>query len=203
LGRGFGHDTITDFDFDNSLDQVHFLDLEAAGLLSLQRLQNNLIFSFASGDQLTLDRFFETYWVPSWSGTPYAIESFVFADHSSWGWQEINEKIDSHQGQSQPMAVNSVQTNQGIQGQDEWDPITGFPSSSAKNKGPGEINSAMATLRDRTWNQQQSLESQWGLPIHGMQVWEEFAQSSELMGTKIHWEGISAATSTLGKLGPI
>ena len=101
------------------------------------------------------------------------------------------------------MAVNSVQTNQGIQGQDEWDPITGFPSSSAKNKGSGEINSAMATLRDRTWNQQQSLESQWGLPIHGMQVWEEFAQSSELMGTKIHWEGISAATSTLGKLGPI
>ena len=101
------------------------------------------------------------------------------------------------------MAVNPVQTNQGIQGQDEWDPITRFPSSSTKKMGPEEVNSAMATLRDLTWNQQQSLESQWGLPVHGMQVWEEFAQGAELIGTKIHWEGISAATSTLGRLGPI
>jgi len=203
FGRGFGHDTITDCDFDNSFDQVQFLDLESTDLLSLQRLQNNLIFSFASGDQLSLNHFFETFWAPSWSGTPYAIESFQFADPITWGWQEINQKIDSNQGQSQPIVVNSVQANQGIQEQDEWDPITGLPAASTMKMGSEQINSALATLRDRTWNQQQSLESQWGLPIHGIQVWEEFAQRSELMGTKIHWEGISAATSTLGRLGPI
>ena len=99
--------------------------------------------------------------------------------------------------------MNPVETTPQFQWQDEWDPIIGFPSSLTEEMSLEEFNSAIPVLRDMTWNLQKDLESEWGLPVHGMQVWEEFSQGAEIFAIKIHWEGINAATSTLGKVGPI
>ena len=86
--------------------------------------------------------------------------------------------------------------------QDQWDPITGY-NPLTEEMTMEEFNSAIPILREMTWNVQKSLEDEWGLPVHGMAVWENFSQGAELFGIHIHWEGLNAATSSLGSQGPL
>lgn len=93
FGYGSGHDTITAYEYNPSvdkLDQVSFAPNTAPADVTLRRTGNNLVISLAgSDDTLTV----QNYFVNDANTGEYRVEELHFSDGTIWGVDDIKQQV--------------------------------------------------------------------------------------------------------------
>lgn len=126
---GSGADTISDVDVSSGVSDVIEFDMTPAALKSIERLGNNMVLSYGSGDVLTVSGQF--------GGDASEIEQLVFSDGTTWAEAEIKARVITKGGDLSDTITGYNDGTNRINGLGGKDLITGGAMADTLDGGAG------------------------------------------------------------------